>query len=100
VLVTLGNNADSSNQQNCFFKDVRVWTSKRSPFDLFSYRFKQVKPDPALLLNFKLMNGNLAIRNVADVSQPQANVKGASYVASDKQNIVCASDRYFVPTLG
>lgn len=40
VVVTLGSDKTATQYQNCYFKDLRVWTSKRSTFELFTYRFK------------------------------------------------------------
>jgi len=79
---------------------MRVWKTKRSAFDLFENRFKQVAMSQDLIVNFKLMNGSPTFTNDADPTEPKATAVGASYVKSDGQNIVCAVDRYFVPNMG
>lgn len=79
---------------------MRVWTSKRSTFDLFAHRFKQATRSSDLLVSFKLMNGNPLVTNEADSKAPEAVVTAGHYTASDKQNVVCAADRYFVPNTG
>ena len=42
MLVILGSNSQTTQAQNCYFKDLRVWITKRNPYQLFNNRFKQV----------------------------------------------------------
>jgi hypothetical protein len=74
--------------------------TKRSAYQLFNNRFKQVSQSPDLIVNFKLMDGNPNIKNDADSNAMKATVVGGQYTAADGQNIVCAVDKYFVPSAG
>jgi len=102
MTVILGNSAKLDGYQMAYFKDLRVWSSKRSPFDLFEHRFRQVAVTKDLIVNFKLMDGNPFVRNFADLDRISDPVEGlkVKYFPSDGENIICAVDRYFVATLG
>ena len=69
MTVILGNNVKLDGYQMAYFKDLRVWAVKRSPFDLFEHRFRQVAVTDDLIVNFKLMDGNPFVRNFADLDQ-------------------------------
>ena len=81
------------------FKDVRLWTSHRSDDEISANRFVQAKPSDDLIINLKLMDGNLEeIRNVAN----QTTMLGSpvertnvTFVQQDNENVVCPAETFF-----
>ena len=82
------------------FKDVRLWTSHRSDDEISANRFVQAKPSDDLIINLKLMDGNLEeLRNVANQT---TNVLGSlvehtniTFDQQDNENVVCPAETFF-----
>jgi len=97
----LGNRASYDLTFYGSFKDVRLWKTARTDAELYSFRFNQVSGQDSLAGNLQFMDGSPYIKNAADnnISGLQfANIEpGMQLIASDGQNIICATDTYFDP---